>query len=180
MKCSGQVLKWNEMKCFLPHFSPLFHSGCEMKMNEIILQRGSWNEVKWSEIHEIHDMCWKLKLDCEKQKDLLNSIKRQSLESYQSFRPRDFFSHLKDLVIVLIVVKRLETSTSAHIRIVVRVRRPIVRHGNFNNCTWCNDNSWRSRSWLDLHCRFGMNHDCSLDWIHTSLSFPGLRSLSCV
>jgi hypothetical protein len=54
----------------------------------------------------------KLKIDCEKQQqDLLNSIKRQSLESYQSFRPRDFFPHLKDLVIVLIVVKSLETST---------------------------------------------------------------------
>ncbi len=60
-----------------------------------------------------------MKLDCEKQQqDLLNSIKRQSLESYQSFRPTYLFPHLKDLVIVLIVVKSLaETSTSAHIRI---------------------------------------------------------------
>ena len=34
-----------------------------------------------------------------------------------SFRPRDLFPHLKDLVIVLIVVKSLETSTSVRIRI---------------------------------------------------------------
>ena len=52
-----------------------------------------------------------VKLDCEKQQqDLLNSIKSQSLLSYQSFRPRDLFPHLKDLVILLIVVKSLETS----------------------------------------------------------------------
>jgi hypothetical protein len=72
-----------------------------------------WGEMKWNSWNS-----WNvLKLECEKQKDLLNSIKRQSLESYQSFRPRDLFSHLKDLVIVLIVVKSLETSTSVSIRI---------------------------------------------------------------
>ena len=32
--------------------------------------------------------------------------------------------------------------------------------------------SWRSRSWLHLHCRVGINHACSLAWIHTFLSFP--------
>jgi hypothetical protein len=59
-----------------------------------------------------------MKLDCKKQQqDLLTSIKRQSLESYQSFRPTDLFPYFKDLVIVLMVVKSLETSTSAHIRI---------------------------------------------------------------
>jgi uncharacterized protein (DUF952 family) len=59
-----------------------------------------------------------MKQDCEKQQqDLLTSIKRQSLESYQSFRPTDLFPHLKDLVIVLMVVKNLETSTSDHVRI---------------------------------------------------------------
>jgi len=52
--CHGEELTGG----FLPHFSPLFHSGCEMKINEIVLQRGSWNEVKWSEIHEIHEMYW--------------------------------------------------------------------------------------------------------------------------
>ncbi len=63
----------------------------------------------------------------------------------------------------------MRISTSAHIRISCfefhryilsihccsRDRRPIVRHGNLNNYTWCHGNSWRSRSWLDLHCRFG-------------------------
>ena len=37
---SGEM-KWNE------RFTSLFTSGCEMKINEIILQRVSWNEVKF-------------------------------------------------------------------------------------------------------------------------------------
>jgi hypothetical protein len=45
--------------------------------------------------------------------DLLNSLKSQSFSTYQSFRPRDIFPHLKDLLcnilIVLIVVKSLDT-----------------------------------------------------------------------
>ena len=70
------------------------------------------------------------------QKDLLNSIKSQSLYSYQDFRPTDVFPHLKDLLIVVIVVKSLDTSMSAHIRIncfevrqwSVWVTRPHVLH----------------------------------------------------
>jgi hypothetical protein len=71
------------------------------------------------------------------QKDLLNSMKSQSFSTYQSqtFRPRDLFPHLKDLIIVLIV-KNLDTSMSAHIRIScfesrqwsVRVIHPHVLH----------------------------------------------------
>ncbi len=77
-----------------------------MKINEIILHEWPWNEVKWSE------MKWNLvKLDREnQQQDLLNSIKSQSLYSYQDFRPKDLFPHLKDLLIVLIVLKSLDTS----------------------------------------------------------------------
>ena len=62
-------------------------------------------------------------------------MKSQSFSTYQSFRPRDLFPHLKDLLIVLIV-KSLDTSMSAHIRISylefrqlsVRVTRPHVLH----------------------------------------------------
>jgi hypothetical protein len=52
----------------------------------------------------------------KQQKDLLISMKSQSFSTYQSFRPRDPFPHLKDLLIVLIV-KSLDTSMSAYIRI---------------------------------------------------------------
>ena len=70
------------------------------------------------------------------QKDLLISMKSQSFSTYQSFRPRDLFPHLKDLLILLIVVKSLDTSMSAHIRIncfevrqwSVWVTRPHVLH----------------------------------------------------
>jgi hypothetical protein len=55
MKCSGQVLKWNVFYLTFHHFSK--ESQWMWNENyEIILQRGSWNEVKWSEIHEIHEM----------------------------------------------------------------------------------------------------------------------------
>ena len=62
-------------------------------------------------------------------------MKSQSFSTYQSFRPRDLFPHLKDLLIVLIV-KSLDTSMSAYIRISssevgqwsVRVTRPHVLH----------------------------------------------------
>ncbi len=63
-------------------------------------------------------------------------MKSQSFSTYQSFRPRDLFPHLKDLLIVLIIVKSLDTSMSVHIRIScsevrqwsVRVTRPHVLH----------------------------------------------------
>jgi uncharacterized protein (DUF952 family) len=59
-----------------------------------------------------------MKLDREdQQKDLLNSIKSQSLQSYEAFRPTDLFPHLKDLLIVFIVLKSLDTSMREHIRI---------------------------------------------------------------
>ncbi len=69
------------------------------------------------------------------QKDLLISMKSQSFSTYQSFRPRDLFPHLKDLLIVLIV-KSLDTSMRAYIHIScsevrqwsVRVTRPHVLH----------------------------------------------------
>ncbi len=41
------------------------------------------------------------------EKNLLNSMKSQSLKSYLSSKPSDLFPHLKDLLIVLIVVKRI-------------------------------------------------------------------------
>ncbi len=71
-----------------------------------------WGEMKWNS--------WNLvKLDREnQQKDLLNSVKSKSLYSYKSFRPKDLFPHLKDLLIVLIVLKSLDTSMNVYIRII--------------------------------------------------------------
>ncbi len=70
-----------------------------------------WGEMKWN--------LWNLvKLDRENQpKDLLNSLKSQSLWTYPAFRPRDRFAHLEELLMVLIVVKSVDTSMIAHIRI---------------------------------------------------------------
>ena len=53
------------------------------------------------------------------EKNLLNSMKSQSLYSYQSSRPSDLFPHLKDLLIVLMVVKIIDSSMNTHIRISV-------------------------------------------------------------
>ena len=37
--------------------------------------------------------------------------------TYQSFRPSDLSPHLRNLLIILIVVKSIDSSTSAHIRV---------------------------------------------------------------
>ena len=66
-------MKWNEMKCY-----SFFNKRREMKTNEIILHEWPWNEVKWSEIHEIHEIQWNQTVTTNK-KDLFNSIKSQSL-----------------------------------------------------------------------------------------------------
>jgi hypothetical protein len=106
--------------------------------------KGPWNEVKWSE------MKWNLvKLDRENQQIVLfNSIKvspcqlidflihNKIKKTHQPFRCRHFFHHLKDLLIVLIVVKSVDTSTRTYIRInyfefrqgSVWVTRPHVLH----------------------------------------------------
>ena len=42
VKCKVGSFRWNEMKWKV---TSLFTSGCEMKINEIILHGGSWNEV---------------------------------------------------------------------------------------------------------------------------------------
>ena len=98
-----------------------------------------WGEMKWNS--------WSLvKLDREnQQKDLLSSIKSQSLYSYKAFRPTDLFPNLKDLLIVLIVLKSLDTSMRVHIRIScvefrqwsVWVTRPHVLHELTNLRRFC-------------------------------------------
>ncbi len=108
--------------------------------------------------------------------------------------PRDLFPHLKDLVIVLTVVKSLETSTSEHIRISCFEFHRYILHPPWQYPLLLPRPSTHRQTWEleQLHVvpwkflekqkltgsslSVWYNHTCSLTWIHTSLSFPSFLS----
>ncbi len=137
-------MNWNEMLLY-----SFFNSGCEMKINEIILhddREMRWNEVKFMKINETRP--WE--------------TTKRFIEFYQKS------------------ARRARRQRYRHRNFSPQAGRLTIRHGILNNWTWCSGNSWRSTSWLALHCRFGLNRACLLVSINVCIGLTSLSSpLAC-
>ncbi len=110
---TSNKMKWNER---FTHFSSVDVKWKLMKLFFTNDREMRWNEVKIMKFSE------------NQQKDLLNSIKSQSSWTYPTFRPRDLFPHLKDLLMVLIVVKCVDTPwTRTYVSVVLNSDNGVSR-----------------------------------------------------